>query len=143
MDREVTGELLAQSESGESSEAGSALECELTRLQGELGHGHPEVLVLEEQLAQSYLAAGDLVRARGGLEEVLVYRAVLDGEHGIPTARVARDLFRLLSSQGDRSGMAEVYYRFLSWIPMRDPGSLAPELKVVLADVEEILAESC
>lgn len=139
MDRESVEELLEEAAEGGSS----GLEAQLDLMQAELGHGHAEVLALEEQLAHRYIASGDLGRARGSLEEVLIYRAVLDGEHGIPTARVARDLFRLLSRVGDRPGMAEVYYRFLSWIPMRDSTTLAPELRVVLADVEAILAENC
>ena len=143
MDREPVSDLLEDMADGGSSTGSSGLEAQLAHLQEKLGHGHPDVLVLEEKLAHNYLANGDLVRARKGFEEVLVYRAVLDGEHGLATAGVARDLFRLLSAEGDRPGMAEVYYRFLSWIPMRDPATLAPELRVVLRDVEAILAESC
>lgn len=141
MERESLGELLE--ERAGDGDAPSDLEAQVDSLQAELGHGHPEVLVLEEQLAHKYLRDGRVACARGRLEEVLVYRAVVDGEHGIPTARVARDLFRLLSQEGDRPAMAEVYYRFLSWIPMRDSSTLAPELRAILGDVEAILAESC
>jgi hypothetical protein len=38
--------------------------------------------------------------------------------------------------------MAEVYYRFLSWIPMRDPVLLSDELGVILQDVEYLLAQT-
>ena len=145
MDRESTSDLLAGTQKRTAPRESDRLEVrkQLERLQAELGHGHPEVLALEEGLAHQYLAAGELALARAGLEEVLIYRAVLDGDHGVPTAKVARDLFRLLCDQGDRPAMAEVYYRFLSWIPMREPGSLSPELQAVLSDVEEILAKNC
>lgn len=145
MDRESTSDLLAGTKERTAPREDDRLEVRkaLERLQSELGHGHPKVLALEEQLAHQYLASGELALARAGLEEVLIYRAVLDGEHGVSTAKVARDLFRLLCDQGDRPAMAEVYYRFLSWIPMREPASLGPELQAVLRDVEAILAKNC
>jgi len=143
VDRESTSDLLAGTVEAGDTSARLGLKDELLQLQDELGHGHPDVLDLEEELARQYVASGDLARARASLEEVLIYRAVLSGDHGVRTAEVARDLFRLLCDQGDRPAMAEVYYRFLSWISMREPGSLVPELKAVLSDVEAILAENC
>lgn len=118
------------------------LEQRLRKLQDEHGHGHAEALEVEEQLAGVLRSSGKSDAAREALEEVLTYRAVLDGDHALRTAQVARDLFSLLCAEDDRPAMAEVYYRFLSWIPMREPASLTPELRVVLSDVERLLARS-
>lgn len=117
-----------------------ALRADLQDLQHAHGHGHPEALEAEERLARAAAAAGLAEEARAAYEEVLLYRSVLDGEHAERTAVVARDLFALVSGLDDRPAMAEVYYRFLSWIPMRDPASLTPTLREVLADVEGLLA---
>lgn len=118
------------------------LEDELRRLQGEHGHGHPAALDVEERLAAALSEVGRLDQARQAYEEVLTYRAVLDGDHAEHTAAVARDLFALVCRMDDRPAMAEVYYRFLSWIPMRDPASLTPALREVLGDVERLLSRS-
>jgi hypothetical protein len=118
------------------------LEARLRTLHEQLGHGHPDALVVEMELGLALYGAGLLDRSRMAFEQVLAYRAVLDGEHGVPTAIVARGLFRVLCELDDRAAMAEVYYRFLSWIPMRDPASLCSELRAVSADVEELLASS-
>ncbi|MDF1798409.1 MAG: hypothetical protein P1V81_04480 [Planctomycetota bacterium] len=118
------------------------LEQRLRKLQGEHGHGHPEALEVAEQLADLQRSSGKPEAARKTLEEVLIYRAVLEGDQALRTALVARDLFALLCAVDDRPAMAEVYYRFLSWIPMHDPSSLTPELRVVLTDVERLLVEN-
>ena len=89
------------------------LEVKLRELHAELGHAHPDALAVEMELGACLHALGHLNLAREALEEVLTYRSVLDGDHGVLTARVARDLFRLLCEQDDRSAMAEVYYRYL------------------------------
>ncbi len=99
-------------------------------------------MTVELQLATCLHALGELALAREAFEEVLAYRAVLDGEHSLGTATVARDLFRLLCEQDDRPAMAEVYYRFLSWIPMRDPATLGDDLREILRDVEALLAQT-
>ena len=117
------------------------LERRLRSLQAEHGHGHPEALEVEERLARALAEADRPDEAREAFEEVLTYRAVLDGEHAECTATVARDLFALVQAQDDRPAMAEVYYRFLSWIPMRDPASLTPTLRQVLTEVELLLAQ--
>lgn len=111
--------------------------------QGELGHGHPLVLSLEEQLAVLHHRRGDLRLARDLLEEVLVYRSVLDGDEGLRTLSIAIELFSLLAKVGDRPAMAEVYYRYLSWLSMRTPESLEPELRRLQGRVEELVTETC
>ncbi len=116
------------------------LRDQLDHLQAQHGHGYPEALEVEERLAAALAAAGRPDEARQAYEEVLTYRAVLDGERAERTATVARDLFVLVCREDDRPAMAEVYYRFLSWIPMRDPASLTPVLRQVLGDVEGLLA---
>lgn len=131
---------------GEHGQALSAerrsLEGDLRDLQKEVGHGHPSALVLELQLADCLYSLGELSLAREAFEEVMAYRSVLFGEHSLATARVARSLFRLLCEQDDRPAMAEVYYRFLSWIPMRDPATLCEGLREVLREVETLLAKT-
>lgn len=120
----------------------NSLEASLRSLHKEVGHGHPSALDVEFRLATTLHTLGELSLAREAFEEVLDYRSLLDGDQGTTTATVARDLFRLLCEQGDRPAMAEVYYRFLSWIPMRDPVLLSDELGVILQDVEYLLAQT-
>lgn len=108
-----------------------------------LGHGHPKVLHIEEQLARVHYKRGDLQLARDLFEEVLVYWSVLDGDQGRQTVAIAAGLFELLCEVGDRSAMAEVYYRYLSWLTMRSPQSLEPALMAIHVRVEELIHQSC
>ena len=67
----------------------------------------------------------------------------LPGDRGIELLEDRNSLEdSLLCEQGDRPAMAEVYYRFLSWIPMRDPVLLSDELGVILQDVEYLLVQT-
>lgn len=118
------------------------LEKRLRALHKDHGHGHPKSLRVELELARLLYSQGLLEESREAFAEVLAYQSLLDGDHGTVTARVAVDVFRLLCDQDDRSAMAEVYYRYLSWIPMRDPATLCPELRSVLVEVEDLLARS-
>lgn len=108
-----------------------------------LGHGHTEVLKLEEQLARAHHQRGEHNLARDLFEEALVYRSVLEGDQGRATVIVAASLFELLCEVGDRSAMAEVYYRYLSWLTMRSPQSLDPTLLAIHMRVEELIHLSC
>ena len=107
--------------------------------QAALGHGHSEVLKLEEQLARAHHLRGERDLARDLFEEALVYRSVLEGYQGRHTVVVAAGLFELLCEVGDRSAMAEVYYRYLSWLTMRSPHNLDPTLLAIHVRVEELI----
>ena len=127
---------------GKQAQELSTLEKRLRMLHDEYGHGHPKALVVELELARLLYRLGDLDQARETFAQVLAYESLREGDHGLATAQVALDIFRLLCDQDDRSAMAEVYYRYLSWIPMRDPATLCSELQSVLREVEDLLARS-
>lgn len=116
---------------------------DLARLRGEHGHASPICLDAEERLARQLAQRGDLAPARSAFEDALLHRAVANGDQALETARVACDLFKLLCEQGDRAAMAEVYYRYLWWLPMRNPTSLAPELKEILDEVDGLIDSTC
>ncbi|MDG1500699.1 MAG: hypothetical protein P8N31_06195 [Planctomycetota bacterium] len=118
------------------------LKKRLRALHEEHGHGHPKSLKVELELARLLYSQGMLDESRKAFAEVLAYQSLIDGDHGTATAQVAVDVFRLLCDQDDRSAMAGVYYRYLSWIPMRDPATLSPELRSVLLEVENLLTRS-
>ena len=120
----------------------SQLEARLRVLHKDHGHGHPDALEVELELARLLYGLGELVQAREAFAEVLAYQSVLDGDHGPATAQVALDVFRLLCDQDDRPAMAEVYYRYLSWLPMRDPATLSARMRSVLDEVEELLSRA-
>jgi hypothetical protein len=141
-DHQISGTPLPVDEIGKQAQGRSKLEKRLRVLHEEHGHGHPLALKVELELARLLYSQGELDKSREAFAQVLAYQCLLDGDHGTQTARVAVDVFRLLSDQDDRSAMAEVYYRYLSWIPMRDPATLCLELQSVLREVEDLLAQS-